>query len=216
MTASAGLYVQYGCGLSAPEKWVNYDISPTLRLQRIPVIGSFIRSRSGTVFPLNVRYGDIVKGLPVSTGSCQGVYCSHTLEHLSLQDFRTALKNTYHILKPGGIFRCVVPDLEDAAREYIKSLDNGNGQASMKFIEHDTMLGIIHRPRGIKQLLVSYWGNSKHLWMWDYPSLAAELKDAGFQNIRRCSFNDCADKMFNEVEDEGRFYHAVAVECSKQ
>jgi hypothetical protein len=43
------VYVQYGCGSSAPEGWLNFDAS--LRVQ----LG--IR---GKVFPRNVRYGDIV------------------------------------------------------------------------------------------------------------------------------------------------------------
>jgi hypothetical protein len=211
----ADLHVQYGCGLSAPEKWINFDASPTLRLQRIPVIGSIIRSRSGVPFPQNVRYGDIVKGLPVSKNSCAGVYCSHVLEHLSLHDFRKALLNTYAILKPGGIFRCVVPDLEVAAKIYVQELESGNEQASLKFIEQSTMLGIKERPRGLKKQLVSAWGNSKHLWMWDTSSLAAELKTAGFKNIRKCDFGDCVDPMFAQVEDEGRFWHAAAIECTK-
>ena len=33
-------YVQYGCGLSAPNEWINFDVSPTLRIQKIPIIGS--------------------------------------------------------------------------------------------------------------------------------------------------------------------------------
>lgn len=209
------LYVQYGCGLCAPEAWTNFDASPTLRLQRIPVIGPIIRSKSGIPFPENVKYGNIVNGLPVTENSCAGIYCSHVLEHLSLQDFRRALKNTYSILKPGGIFRCVVPDLEVAARVYVQALDGGDDQASMKFIEQGTMLGIKERPRGLKQQLVSAWGNSKHLWMWDTASLAAELKIAGFKSIRKCEFGDCVDPMFAKVEDEGRFWHAAAIECTK-
>ncbi|MCI5142460.1 MAG: methyltransferase type 11, partial [Candidatus Electrothrix sp. ATG1] len=30
-------FIHYGCGLSAPESWLNFDASPTLRLQRIPL-----------------------------------------------------------------------------------------------------------------------------------------------------------------------------------
>ena len=33
-------YVQYGCGFSAPEQWLNFDASPTLRFERLPIIGS--------------------------------------------------------------------------------------------------------------------------------------------------------------------------------
>ncbi|HOZ80589.1 MAG TPA: methyltransferase domain-containing protein, partial [Ferruginibacter sp.] len=146
------LYVQYGCGLSAPKDWINFDVSPTLRLQKMPVIGNWLKNRSAVVFPANVLYGDIVKGLPVGDNSCDGVYCSHTLEHLSLEDFRLSLRNTWRILKPGGIFRCVVPDLEIAAREYIQALDRKDKNASIQFL-NSVMLGQRTRPRGTKNLV---------------------------------------------------------------
>ncbi len=207
-------YVQYGCGLSAPKEWINFDVSPTLRIQKIPVLGGLIKGKLNIVFPDNVKYGDIIKGLPVKNNSCDGVYCSHTLEHLSLNDFRTALQNTYKILKKGGIFRCVVPDLEWAARVYIESFDQGDEKASYSFME-ETFLGLKDRPKGFKGFITSVYGNSNHLWMWDYSSLAHELSEAGFKQIRKCKYNDCQDKKFVLVEDEDRFKNAVAIECKK-
>lgn len=209
------IYVNYGCGLSAPEDWMNFDASPTLRIQRMFLLRRLVRSKLKMSFPENVRYGDIVKGLPFARDSCDGVYCSHILEHLSLCDFRTALKNTYYILKAGGIFRCVVPDLEYAAREYLKGLEEGKDLASIDFLETKTRLGVEKRSRSLKDLLVKYLGNSSHLWMWDGFSLMSELKAVGFVRIRRCAYHDCEDHMFNHVEEEGRFINAVAIECRK-
>lgn len=207
-------YVQYGCGLSAPKEWTNFDISPTLRIQKTPVLGSLVKSRLNTIFPDNVLFGNIIKGLPVADNSCDGVYCSHTLEHLALEDFRTALKNTYKILKKGGIFRCIVPDLEWSARTYIEALDKGKKDASMDFM-NGTLLGIHNRPKGTKGFISSFFGNSHHLWMWDSKSLAIELANAGFVDIRECKFNDSEDDMFKHVEAEGRFENAVALESRK-
>lgn len=207
-------YVQYGCGLSAPEEWLNFDVSPTLRIQKIPVLGKLLKGKLNTIFPDNVKHGDIIKGLPIKDNSCDGLYCSHTLEHLSLNDFRLALRNSYRILKKGGTFRCVVPDLEWAAKTYIESLANGDESASIRFI-NETMLGIKERPKGIQGLLSTFFGNSYHLWMWDFFSLSKELEDVGFQDIRKCIYNDSPDKLFNLVEDEGRFKNAVAIECKK-
>ncbi|MFM7851882.1 MAG: class I SAM-dependent methyltransferase [Flammeovirgaceae bacterium] len=209
-----GNYVQYGCGLSAPEKWINFDVSPTLRIQKLPIIGRALKNKLNTIFPKNVRYGDIIKGLPIDNGSCDGLYCSHTLEHLSLQDFRTALVNSYLLLKDGGIFRCVVPDLEFAARTYIANLENGDNLASLKFFS-ETLLGLRERPKDFKGILSSLWGNSHHLWMWDSRSLKEEMKKVGFSKIRDCKFNDCEDEMFQFVEDSGRFENAVALECRR-
>jgi SAM-dependent methyltransferase len=210
----AKVYVQYGCGLCAPKNWVNFDISPTLRIQKIPVIGSVLRRKLNIIFPAHVRYGDIVKGLPVEPNSCDGLYCSHTLEHLALNDLRIALKHSYDILKVGGIFRCVVPDLEFAARSYISKLENGNKLASLDFM-NDTLLGIKTRPRNLIGFFSSFFGNSHHLWMWDKQSLSEALKEAHFRDVRVCRFNDCEDEMFKLVEDSGRFEHAVAIESRK-
>jgi SAM-dependent methyltransferase len=209
------LYVQYGCGLSAPDGWINFDVSPTLRLQRLPLIGQLLLKNLNVVFPDNVKYGDITKGLPgISNDSCDGIFCSHVLEHLSLQDFRNALKNTYRILKPNGIFRCIVPDLELLARAYIKSLDSGQKDASIKFIQ-DTLLGVENRKKGLKGLVTTVLGNAHHLWMWDQQSLFEELTKTGFKDIRSCSFNDSDDDTFVLVEDKTRFYNAIALEAIK-
>lgn len=97
-------YVQYGCGHSAPKEWVNFDVSPTLRIQKTPIIGLLVKKKLNTTFPSNVLYGDIIKGLPIEDNTCDGLYCSHTLEHLALDEFRIALKNSYRILKKG---RCI-------------------------------------------------------------------------------------------------------------
>ena len=208
------IYVQYGCGLSAPKEWINFDVSPTLRIQKTPILGTILKSKLNTAFPSNVLYGDIIKGLPIDENSCDGLYCSHTLEHLSLQDFRQAIINSFKILKKGGIFRCIVPDLEFVARSYIKELDNGDNLASLNFI-NNTALGMKERPRGLKGFFSSFFGNSRHLWMWDNKSLLAELKDVGFTQIRACKFNDSDDDMFKSVEDINRFENVVAIECRK-
>ena len=214
MAKSERRYVQYGCGTVAPELWTNFDVSPTLVIQKIPIIGFLLKRRLNILFPSNVLKGNIVAGLPFDENSCDGLFCSHVLEHLSLNDFRTALQNSYKILKPGGIFRCIVPDLEDAARTYLTSLDNGNNLASVDFIKI-IHIGSEQRERGIIARFVDLFGNSKHLWMWDIKSLSAEFQDAGFVNIRPCKFGDCEDEMFKHVEIESRFENAVAIECKK-
>lgn len=208
-------YIHYGCGLSAPKEWKNFDTSPTLRLQKLPLIGTLVKGRLNAVFPDNVFYGDIVKGLPLEENSCDAVYCSHVLEHLALKDFRTALLNTYKILKPNGIFRCVLPDLEVICREYLKAVEGKDPNGSINFMGKGSLLGLEERPKGIKGFLTSYLGNAKHLWMWDHVSLEMELSKVGFKNIRKASFNDSSVGAFKFVENKERFESAVALEAVK-
>lgn len=207
-------YVQYGCGLSAPKEWVNFDTSPTLKIQKIPLIGSMIKSRLNASFPSNVKFGNIIKGLPVDDNSCDGLYCSHILEHLSYEDFIIALKNSHKILKSGGLFRLVMPDLENLVNNYIENKKSGNSQASVKFIK-DSFMGMENRPKGLKGIMTAFLGNSKHLWLWDKDATVAELEKAGFKNIRPCKFNDSKDFMFELVEDLDRFKGSIALEMTK-
>jgi len=205
-----GLYVQYGCGWNAPESWVNFDCSPTLRFERLPIIGR-LYTRNIQRFPQNVRYGDIIKGLPLQPVSCDGIYCSHVLEHLALVDFRTALRNTFAYLKPEGIFRLVVPDLEQLVHEYI---NDTAAAAAIHFMEA-SYLGRKTRSRTIAGILRDWWGNSAHLWMWDEKSMRQELNICGFVQIRRAGLNDSEDPRFKDVEDSGRFEGCLAMQCRK-
>lgn len=203
-------YVQYGCGFSAPSEWRNFDASPTLRLERLPLLGRFIAKNSAR-FPSNVEYGDIVRGLPVPAGSCDGVFASHVLEHLALDDLRVALANTYQILQPNGVFRLIVPDLEELAKSYLKASDEA---AAMRFVR-DSGMGRERRARTPVQHAVDILGNSRHLWMWDFKAMRVELDRAGFCDIRRCFAHDALDPMFARAEDPGRFEGAVGIECRR-
>lgn len=207
-------YVQYGCGLCAPSEWKNFDASPTLRIQKNPFLNLFSRHFQKVKFPSNVVYGDIVKGLPLNPNSCAGLYCSHVLEHLSLEDFRRALANSFQILKPGGIFRLVMPDLNRLVENYISAKNSNDVEASIKFIS-STLLGQKSRSKSLRGLLESAWGNSNHLWLWDVESTMHELKKVGFENIRICQYNDSVDNMFKLVESEDRFQYALAIEAIK-
>lgn len=206
--ASTAMYVQYGAGLCGPSAWVNFDVSPTLRLQRLPAVGPLF-SRIGPAFPRTVRYGDIVAGLPIARESCAAIYCSHVLEHLTLVDLRTALANTHAYLRPGGRFRLVLPDLEQLARSYIANPEAG---ASISFM-NDSRLGEARRPRGLGGMLRSVFGHTAHLWMWDYKSLRHELESVGFRDVRRAAFGDSGDAMFDVVEDPERWHESLGMEC---
>jgi predicted SAM-dependent methyltransferase len=204
------IYLQYGCGWSAPEGWRNFDASPTLRFERIKLIGK-LYTKNKERFPDKVEYGDIVKGLPIDNESCDGIYCSHVLEHLSLEEFRVALKNTNKYLKPGGIFRLVLPDLEYSIKNYI----NDESPEAAKIFLEETYLGVKKRNRGLRGLIFSMLSNSDHLWMWDFKSIKAELEKHGFIKIKRAYYRDSLDLNFNNVEEESRWKNSLGVECIK-
>jgi SAM-dependent methyltransferase len=199
-------YVQFGCLYCAPDGWTNFDSSPTLRLERLPVVGHLMRKNERR-FPANVRYGDIVKGLPIPSNSARAIYASHVLEHLSRVEFELALRNTFEALEPGGVFRLVVPDLEIRAKRYLESLEAASEMANDWFMRA-TLLGEEKR-RTLPARLIKVLGGSQHQWMWDYPSLRRSLDEHGFVSIRRARLGDNPDPMFDRVEDPNRFFDPV-------
>jgi SAM-dependent methyltransferase len=211
-------FVHYGCGHDAPDGWMNFDASLTLKAERLPILGKMIKKNSHR-FPKNVTFGDIVSGLPIAAASVDAVYASHVLEHLSRDGMITALRNTLSILRPGGIFRLVVPDLEARARRYVDDLSS-RSDANDRFLK-SSYLGVETDQRGIAQLASGLFSRSKHLWMWDYPSMKAALESVGFISVRRCDLGDSGLQEFDAVERRDRFHDEVlnirelAMHCQK-
>ncbi len=200
MTKDNKLFVHFGGSYAgpAPKEFLNFDSSPTLRFERIPLIGKLYK-KNKEFFPLNVMYGDIVKGLPLEENSVEGIYCSHVLEHLALNELKISLKNVYKLLKKKGIFRAVLPDMKSHSIKY------SNGEISSIDFLKKTGLGTLNRNRSFKEMLINHFGGSKHLWMWDFQSMKKELLECGFIEVREASFNDSLNQEFKLVETESRW-----------
>jgi predicted SAM-dependent methyltransferase len=210
-TTAGADYVQFGCGLSCPDGWVNFDASPRLRLQRLPVVGPWMPAGPLGRFPVAVRFGDIVTGLPLKDSSVRLLYCSHVLEHLSLADLRQTLSNCHRMLSEGGVFRMVLPDLEILIDEYRRSSLPSRSETFIRA----TLMGMEQRNRSLRGLVESFMGNSRHLWLWDYSGLEAELSKAGFTSIRRATFGDSQHSQFAAVEAKDRWMSALGIEAGK-
>lgn len=211
LSATESRFTQFGCGLCAPPRWLNFDASPAMRLQKLPVIGNLVPSGPFGRYPANVKYGDIVQGLPIPDESIELLYCSHVLEHISLEELRLALGNCYRHLQPGGIFRLVVPDLEIMAKTYVNS---NTPEAAHEFMRI-TWLGKEHRQRDILSFIKDWLAGNIHLWMYDYNSLSLELSKAGFKNIRRAKFGDSGIDLFKDIEDPERWTLELGIQCQK-
>lgn len=208
-------YVQYGCGLCAPSGWDNFDASPRLRFERLPGVGAIAALAGRRLFPANVAFGDIRYGLPVANGSVDGIYASHVLEHLSRNDVEVALVNTWQLLRSGGVFRLVVPDLAARAERYVQKRSARNAKSADDFLA-ELNVGEMDRPQGPAALMRATFGHSGNLWMYDEDLMGYLLLKAGFTDIRRCAFHDSGDAMFDAVEDEGRFSDQGVPELAMQ
>ena len=113
------LLLNLGCGSRVHPDWVNIDHSPRACLRHVPILRRF----APTPLPPNFINHDLRRGIPFSEGQVHAVYSSHLLEHLPLASVPDFLREQRRVLKPGGVVRVVIPDLELAARQYLKALD---------------------------------------------------------------------------------------------
>jgi predicted SAM-dependent methyltransferase len=104
-------YLNVGCGSRFNRSWINVDIQPSDK---------------------DVKACNILNGLPFDEGHFDAVYNSHVIEHISKPDVVYFLAECFRVLKPDGVLRVVVPDLEQIASLYLQSLkdmDEGNSES---------------------------------------------------------------------------------------
>lgn len=91
-----------GCGYRFDSQWTNVDFVSTGK---------------------NVIAYNLIKGIPFEDNTFDLVYHSHVVEHFpkSLAEF--FIRECYRVLKPKGVLRVVVPDLEQIVRLYLTALE---------------------------------------------------------------------------------------------
>lgn len=62
---------------------------------------------------------DITKDIPIESDTVDYVICDQVLEHIPMKDVPAVLYNIRRILKVGGRAVIIVPDFEDAARQWL-------------------------------------------------------------------------------------------------
>ena len=196
--------MQFGCGVVTPDGWLNYDISPTRTLSKIPLMSKLLKLPK---WPPGAKYGDIVKGIPLPEKSCTKIYSDQVLEHLALDDFRLALRNVKRLLRNDGVFRSFVPDFEYALKVYNEAKKNGESDAASQFVIAIGM-GTQQRRRGISAIR-NVFGNSSHLWAWDEANIRAELENAGFCNFKRVMYRDSGDPAFDAIENYSEYRNST-------
>lgn len=92
-----------GCGSSYHSDWINIDIN----------------SSNKDVIECN-----IINGLPFENATIDVIYSSHVIEHLKENELDNVMKEINRVLKPKGILRLAVPDLEGIVNSYLKALHN--------------------------------------------------------------------------------------------
>jgi SAM-dependent methyltransferase len=202
------------CGTIMHWGWNNLDFSPYALLARKPRLARALKKagllsaqrqeRLNRIDPAIIRW-DLRKGIPFEQNSFNVVYHSHFLEHIDPQHAPGLLKECYRVLKPGGILRVVVPDLELLAREYLLAVEavDADRPAATK-LHHQAIANLFDQmvrreATGAREQTASVrWIERKirggsadtgelHRWMYDRHSLGQLLTQTGFRTLQRQS-----------------------------
>ena len=143
---------------------------------------------------------------------CDIVFCSHVFEHIPHTRLPLAISEINRVLKIGGVFRILTPDLKKIATAYANSdyeffkkakkedsslrTDLGLGGVFMNFIVspgQDTIL----LNRGLTEFIAGY----AHLYSYDFSMLETMLTRLGFE--------DCREPIFcvSEIDEMEEPYH---------
>jgi len=99
-------YLNLGCGSRYHADWINMDIAP-----------------SGS----DVIQCDLSRSIPLPNASCAVVYHAAVLEHMRRVDAGMFLAECFRVVKPSGIIRVGVPDLEKTCQLYLSRLNEALG-----------------------------------------------------------------------------------------
>jgi len=95
-------YLNIGCGNKFHKAWINIDMI--------------------SYSPYVIQY-NLLKGIPYPDNYFEVIYHSQVLEHIPKEKAPEFIRECFRVLKPGGIMRVVVPDLQNIVTEYIKFLN---------------------------------------------------------------------------------------------
>jgi SAM-dependent methyltransferase len=204
-----------GCGTKTSDssEVINMDWSIYLRIKNNRLLRAlaplFFRGERLANFyslPNNIMVQDISTGIPFESDSVDVVYHSHFLEHFDRDVANRFLLEVKRVLKPGGIHRIVVPDLEKICKNYIShiseceiSQDESNhhdlyisaiiGQSVQKEAFGTSKQKFIRRF--IENLLL---GDARrrgqtHQWMYDRINLKTLLINLGHKDVHTQDYN---------------------------
>jgi predicted SAM-dependent methyltransferase len=162
------LRLHLGCGTVRLDGWVNIDIDGNPDLV------------------LDLRFG-----LPFPDASVDLVHTEHMLEHLTLADGRVLLDDACRVLRPGGVMRIGVPDLEAIVRRY--SAPDWRDQSWIV----DGGFDWVDTPVALLNVAFRGW---EHRYLYDEAELRFRLLQSGFAAVERVAWGQSATPELRGLE----------------
>jgi SAM-dependent methyltransferase len=174
--------LNWGCGSTREPGWINSD------------------QKAGPGIDISC---DIRKGLPLEAHSIDYAVAIHALPEVPYSEIVPVLQELRRVLKPGGVLRLSLPDLEKGIAAYQR------GDRDYFLIPDDEVQSLSGKL--IVQLI--WYGYSRTLFTSDF--IEELLLKAGFRTVNRCRFQETKSPHAGIVELDNREAESLFVEAVK-
>jgi SAM-dependent methyltransferase len=174
--------LNWGCGSEPSPGWINSD------------------RKEGAGIDLSC---DILDGLPLDDDSIDYAVSIHALPELPLEHLVPALREIRRVLRPRGVLRLALPDLDRGFRAYL------DGERDYFFVPDDDARSL--GGKLVTQLL--WYGHTRSLFTADF--IEELLRKAGFDEIVHCRFMETSSRFPEIVELDNRERESLFVEAVK-
>ncbi|MEM6632724.1 MAG: methyltransferase domain-containing protein [Bacteroidota bacterium] len=156
--------------------------------------------------------------MPFKDNTFNYLYSEHTLEHLRITKVKFFLEECRRVLKPGGIFRVTIPDLELMAQKYVEK-DYAYFQPYLEMHEKKREDGnpkywLVRTPGAILNTIATRYF-FHHRWFYDFKTLELCCKELGFQKVEKCAYNQSEVDLLANMDRETRKRETLYVELTK-
>jgi SAM-dependent methyltransferase len=174
--------MNWGCGNHVAPGWINSDIDDT----------------PGIEISCDIR-----DGLPLDDDCLDYIVSVHALQELPWGDLLGALSELRRVLKPGGVLRLCLPDLERGIDAYF---ENDRDYFVVPDEDAATIGGKL-----VTQLV--WYGYSRTLFTYDF--IEELLQKAGFRDVVLSSFRRTESRFAEIVDLDSRERESLFVEATK-
>jgi len=164
-----------GCGTDYKKGWINIDNNSDENIESDK---------------LDLDW-DLRNPLPFDDGSVDFIFNEHFFEHLTPDEARVTMADLMRVLKPGGVMRIAMPDLESVVDHYLNvPLDKDPVIEKFK-------IDFVKTRAEWMNMSFRWWG---HMWLYDWEELVRRVHEIGYDTLVRCKLHESKHPELRNLE----------------